>query len=129
LAWLLPDETSAKANAVRQEIEDGAQAWIPVHWWLEIGNALLMAERRGRISDRQVDHALALVNALPLEEDEDTAEHLSGRVLSLARKHRLTIYDAAYLEVAQRRGATLATFDEALAKAAREEKVPVFDAG
>ncbi len=126
LAWLLPDETTASANAVRKEIEEGAQAWIPAHWWLEVGNGLLMAERRHRISSEKVDHALMLINALPLEEDEHTAGRLAGRTFALARKHGLTIYDAAYLELAQRRGATLATFDGLLAKAARKEKVAVF---
>jgi len=127
LAWLLPDESAAQADAVRKEIEEGAEAWIPAHWWLEIGNGLLMAERRGRIAAEQVAHALTLINALPLEEDENTAEQIPGRTLALARKHQLTIYDAAYLELAQRRGATLATLDEHLAKAARKEKVAVAD--
>ena len=124
LAWLLPDETNDRAAAIRLAVEAGADAWIPAPWWLEIGNRLLMAERRGRIAPDQVAHALTLVNALPFEEDEDTAEQLPGRILSLARKHGLTIYDAAYLELAQRRGATLATFDGQLLKAAKKEKVP-----
>jgi len=61
LAWLLPDETNARANALRLAVENGADAWIPVHWWLEIGNGLLMAERRGRITPEQVAQALSLV--------------------------------------------------------------------
>ena len=123
LAWLLPDETNARADAVRVAVEGGAEAWIPVHWWLEIGNGLLMAERRGRITAEQVVQALSLVNALPLEEDEETAEQIPVRTLTLARQHGLTIYDAAYLELAQRRGAILATFDQQLLKAAAKEKV------
>jgi len=125
LAWLLPDETTEQAKVVQGKIEAGAQAWIPAHWWLEVGNGLLMAERRGRITSHKVDHALTLLNTLPLEEDEDTAEQVAVRTFALARKHGLTIYDAAYLELAQRRGAVLATFDDALLKAARKEKVPV----
>ena len=73
LAWLLPDETNARADAVRVAVENGADAWIPAHWWLEIGNGLLMAERRGRITANLVAQALSLVNALPFEEDEETA--------------------------------------------------------
>jgi predicted nucleic acid-binding protein len=125
LAWLLPDETTGRADAIRQAIESGVQALIPVHWWLEISNGLLMAERRGRIAPAQVDQALSLIGALPLEEDEGTAEHIAGRTLALARKYHLTIYDAAYLELAQRRGAVLATFDNRLLKAAKQEKVGV----
>ena len=123
LSWLLPDETNAAATAVRQAVEEGAEAWIPVHWWLEIGNGLLMAERRGRIKAEQVSQALSLIDSIPFEEDEETAEQISGRTVALARKHGLTIYDAAYLELAQRRGAVLATFDEQLLKAAAKEGV------
>ncbi len=124
LAWLLPDETNARADAVRVAVENGADAWIPAHWWLEIGNGLLMAERRGRITANLVAQALSLVNALPFEEDEETAEQIPVRTFTLARKYDLTIYDAAYLELAQRRGAMLATFDGQLLKAAAKEKIP-----
>jgi predicted nucleic acid-binding protein len=65
------------------------------------------------------------VDALPFEEDEHTAGPLQARTFALARKHGLTIYDAAYLELAQRRGATLATFDTQLLKSAEKERVPV----
>jgi predicted nucleic acid-binding protein len=123
LAWLLPDETNDRADAFRAAIENGADAWIPVHWWLEIGNGLLMAERRQRITPDQVVQALSFVNSLPLEEDEETAGQIPSRTLTLARRHGLTIYAAAYLELAQRRGAILASFDDALLKAAAKEKV------
>ena len=125
LAWLLPDETNTPADAARQAIENGADAWIPSHWWVEVSNALLMAERRGRITAEGVAQALSLIDALPLEEDEETAEQIPMRTFALARKHGLTIYDAAYLELAQRRGALLATFDSQLIKAAGKENVTV----
>ena len=125
LAWLLPDEDSTQAATVRTAIEEGALAWIPAHWWLEVGNGLLMAERRGRIPADQVAQGLMLVSNLPLETDADTAEHVPSRIFLLARKHGLTIYDAAYLELALRRGAILATFDAQLVKAAGKEKVSV----
>ena len=124
LAWLLPDEHNKEAEAIRLEIENGADAWIPIHWWLEVGNALLMAERRGRITAEQATQALTLLDSLSLEEDEETAEQIPARTFSLARKHRLTLYDAAYLELAQRRGASLASFDSQLLDAAAKEGVP-----
>jgi predicted nucleic acid-binding protein len=123
LSWLLPDETNAEADKVRQAIENGGEAWIPAHWWLELGNGLLMAERRGRIRSEQVAQAFSLLDSLPFEEDEDTAEQVPLRTIGLARQHGLTLYDAAYLELAKRRGATLATFDAQLIKAAAEEHV------
>lgn len=124
LTWLLPDETNERAAAFREAVENGGEAWIPCHWWLEIGNGLLMAERRGRITQEKVEQALSLVGALPFQEDGETAGQIPARTLTLARKHGLTIYDAAYLELAQRRGAILATFDAQLLKAAAKEKVP-----
>jgi predicted nucleic acid-binding protein len=124
LAWLLPDETNVRANAVRVAVENGADAWIPGHWWLEIANGLLMAERRGRITPEQLAQALSLVHSLPLEEDDETAAQIPVGTMTLARKHGLTIYDAAYLELAHRRGAILATFDEQLLTAAAKEKIP-----
>jgi predicted nucleic acid-binding protein len=125
LAWVLPDETNAQAAVIRRAIEDGEQAWIPAHWWLEIANGLLMAERRQRISSEQVHQALSLMGSLPLEEDQETAAQVSARTLALARKHELTVYDAAYLELAQRRGAVLSTFDEQLLKAAKKDKIAI----
>ena len=82
-----------------------------------------MAERRGCITAKQATQALTLLDALSLEEDEETAEQIRTRTFSLARKHRLTLYDAAYLELAQRRGASLATFDSELVDAAAKEGV------
>jgi predicted nucleic acid-binding protein len=122
-AWLLPDETSTRAAAFRAAIENGADAWVPAHWWLEVGNGLLMAERRGRIAPEQVAQALSLVNALPLKQDEETAKQIPVRTFTLARQHGLTIYDAACLELAQRRGTIPATFDEQVLEAAKKEKV------
>jgi len=125
LAWLLTDETTEKATAIRQAIEQGAEAWIPAHWWLELANGLLVAESRGRITADAVDQALFLVEELPFEEDDQTAEQISVRTFALARKHQLTLYDAAYLELAQRRNAVLASFDSQLLKAATKEGVAV----
>jgi predicted nucleic acid-binding protein len=123
LSWVLRDETNAKADEIRKVIEAGVQAWIPCHWRLEIANALLMAERRQRITPEEASEALHLMDELPLEEDARTAEQASGETLRLAREHGLTIYDAAYLELSKRQGAVLATFDDALIRAAKREKV------
>jgi predicted nucleic acid-binding protein len=124
LAWLLTDESTSDATTIRHALENGAEAWIPAHWWLEVGNGLLMAERRGRITGEGVVEALSLMQSLPFEEDEETAEQVPVRTLALARTYELTIYDAAYLELAQRRGAALATFDAQLFTAAAKEGVP-----
>jgi len=125
LAWLLPDETNTAAEAVRQAIEDGAETWVPAHWWLEIANGLLMAERRGRITAEGVAQAISLIDALPLEEDEETAEQIPGRTVALARKHGLTLYDAAYLELARGGEQFSPPLTNNCLKAASKEGVPV----
>jgi predicted nucleic acid-binding protein len=96
----------------------------PALLWAEIRNLLISAERRGRLDPGMVEEGLAVVEALEIALDGTPA---SDHVLALARRHRLTIYDALYLELALRRGAALATRDEALAAAARAEGVALLD--
>jgi predicted nucleic acid-binding protein len=97
-----------------------AAALVPAVWWFEIRNALLMSERRARIDAMQVAEILAHLKKLPIQEDR-TPDNES--VLLLARSHRLSVYDASYLELARRRDLPLATLDQALAAAARAASV------
>ena len=114
LAWCLGDEEEPTAAGAMQRVaEDGGV--VPRIWWYELRNALLMNERRGRISPQQVSDTLVDSLALGIAIDE---EHDESLVLDLARRHELTIYDAAYLEVAFRRSLPLATLDQRLRKAA-----------
>jgi len=118
-SWCFPDEIHANADtAFRRIAKDTACA--PVLLWFELRNVLLMGERRGRLTASQVGRFLGYVANLPIETDRDPDE---TRVFGLARSHRLSIYDAAYLELAQRRAIPLATLDDALMKAARAEKI------
>ncbi len=119
--WCLPDESHPYAEAARQRIsvED---AVTPAIFWFELRNVLLMAERRGRITEAQTAALLAAVAALPIGQSQERDEAV---LLRLARTHRLTVYDAAYLESAKREGFALATLDKGLVAAARSEKVPV----
>ena len=114
LAWCLGDEEEPTAAGAMQRVaEDGGV--VPRIWWYELRNALLMNERRGRISPQQVSDTLVDSLALGIAIDE---EHDESLILDLARRHELTIYDAAYLEVAFRRSLPLATLDQRLRKAA-----------
>jgi predicted nucleic acid-binding protein len=81
-----------------------------------------MGERRNRLSEAQTARFLQYMSELPIEVDRDTDDSM---VLGLARIHRLSVYDAVYLELAQRRAIPLATLDRALMEAARAEKVPL----
>ena len=114
LSWCLGDEDDATATHAMQRVaEEGGI--VPRIWWYELRNALLMNERRGRISSQQVLDTLTDSMALRIAIDD---EHDGSLLLDLARGHDLTVYDAAYLEVALRRSLPLATLDRRLSKAA-----------
>ena len=114
LSWCLGDEDDpAAAHAMQRVVEEGGV--VPRIWWYELRNALVINERRGRISPQQVVDTLADSTAMGIEIDE---EHDGSLILDLARGHGLTVYDAAYLEVAVRRSLPLATLDRRLRGAA-----------
>lgn len=112
--WCFPDETSPVADAAlaRLGTEEGV---VPALWWFEVRNILVINERRGCIDAPGTADFLADLNGLSIRIDRTPD---SERVLALARAHRLTAYDAAYLELARRLDAPLATLDRALAGAA-----------
>jgi len=125
LGFVLKDEHAAHCLETLRFIEAGTPTHVPSHWWLETANGLIMAERRKRVSQADVTEALQLLQALPVLTDDETARHCAGDTAALARQYALTVYDAAYLELAIRRRSTLATTDRALAKAAMAAGVAV----
>ena len=122
LAQAFDDEDAAYAEKVIEHIA-GDAAIVPTLFWFEIRNALLMGERRGRMTAAQTASFLADLALLPFEVDDQPRE---AGVLELARKHKLTVYDAAYLELAQRRNLAIATIDDALIRAAKRAGVALF---
>lgn len=118
LAWCFDDEATAATRALldRFDLEPGE---VPSLWHLEVANALLSSERRGRITPARASEFIALVGSLPILVDDQTAGRALGPVLELARRENLSAYDASYLELAMRRGTPLATKDEKLAEAAQ----------
>jgi predicted nucleic acid-binding protein len=118
VAWAL-DESHRWAAQAWTRVR-GDPALVPTLWWFELRNALLVNERRGRITERQTARFLRNVERLAITIDNTPDE--SG-VLTLARRHRLTVYDAAYLGLGLREAVPLATLDQALAAAARAEGV------
>jgi predicted nucleic acid-binding protein len=120
LSWLLADEGGGADLAVRDDLLKAETVWVPVHWRLEVCNSLWMAERRKRLDASGVAQAVALFTQLPVTLDAETNDRASGETLALARQHTLSVYDAAYLELALRRGASLASLDEPLRKTAKE---------
>lgn len=125
LSWMLPDEDAAGGNRLqRATAREGALA--PAHWPLEVANGLMMALRRGRIDAGFREAVLGDLSALPIILDAETPLHAWTETSRLADAHDLTIYDAAYLELAARRALPLATLDCELRAAAEMAGVAVF---
>ena len=120
-AWLLEDEDDPVANAAMSRLATDF-ALVPELWHLEVRNVLVVAERRGRVGPAGLEDGLRRIGELPIR--TDTEPNL-GTALALARRHRLTIYDALYLELALRADAPLSTLDRALAGAAVAERRPL----
>jgi predicted nucleic acid-binding protein len=109
------------AEILASAAENGAT--VPSLWLLEVGNALLMAERRNLIPAEERLAALRELGRLPITVDGETAARAWREAFSLAERYRLTLYDATYLELSLRLGLALATFDAAIQKAARSANV------
>lgn len=124
LAWVYHGETTDEIrNLFDQIIQIGA--WVPSLWRLEVANVLEMGVRRRRHDANFRDSTLDDLALLPIQVDEETDRHAWAETLQLAGRHRLTLYDAAYLELALRREMPLATLDEDLRRAAISENIPV----
>lgn len=124
VAWLIPDERAVASQRVLDQVGE-AGAVVPMLWRLEIGNALTLAVRRKRISRADRADALAKLSDLPIEADSETFVHAWTSTLALADRFGLTLYDACYLELAQRRNLPLATLDKDLRKAAKALDIPL----
>jgi predicted nucleic acid-binding protein len=122
--WCFPDEANAIADLAFEQLGAGA-AIAPVLWWFEVRNVLVVNERRGRIDPLGSAAFLADLARLRIDLDRQAD---GETLLALARTHRLTVYDAAYLELALRVDAPLATLDRKLAAAARTAGVPLIGA-
>lgn len=118
LPWCFQDEATPESDDLLVRLQSGEALIAPGHWLTEVGNGLLMAGRRGRISHGDVDLFLASLGQLLVEIEQISPLQLRDKVLPLANSQNLTLYDAVYLELAQRRGLPLATRDAALVRAA-----------
>ena len=125
LAWLLPDEKNAAADRIiRRVAEDRVLA--PSLLLLEVGNALLQAQRRGRIAAAIRQELIGSFTTLPILLEPISADSML-RAGGIAADHALSLYDGCYLELAVARGCSLATFGEGLAKASGAAGVSVID--
>lgn len=118
LSWCFPDEQTASSMGVLDRLQSGEQALVPAFWAVEVLNSLLVGERKGRILPEQTAAFLGALTILNPALDYATLEQVAGPVQSICRDHRLTPYDALYVELAQRSGCPLATLDQAQRDAA-----------
>jgi predicted nucleic acid-binding protein len=123
LAWIYDGEATGPIRVVWERIADTG-AVVPALWRLEVANSLTVAIRRHRIDAEFRQSALADLAALDIIVDQQTDAQAWADTLALADRYRLTLYDAAYLEVAQRRQLPLATLDAELVAAAKAAGVP-----
>lgn len=117
VSWCFEDQATEATDALLELARDEG-AIVPSVWYLELGNVLLQAERRGRLSAADTTTALALINDLPIVVDDETSLRALRETRTLARAEQLTSYDAAYLELAMRRGVPLASKERGLRAAA-----------
>lgn len=121
LPWRFEDEATPWTEALLDRIESGEEVLVPAHWPLEVVNTLLIGRRRGRITSQQLTEFIGDLAALPIRLEPPPNPVQWPAIVTLAEQYRLTAYDAAYLELAQRVGLPLATLDGDLRKAAQAE--------
>jgi predicted nucleic acid-binding protein len=126
LAWFLPDERRAGADVLLDRVTS-AGAIAPTLWPVEVGNAFLIAQRRGRVSQAERTQALGFLASLPIDIDPATGTQAWTASLNLAEQHGLTLYDAVYLELAIRQNLPLASLDRQLRRAAAAVGVVLLD--
>jgi predicted nucleic acid-binding protein len=125
MAWCFEDECDDYSDAVLDALASTGGV-VPSIWPLEVANVLAVAERRGRLKEADSSRFISLLRALPIAVEGDRPEVALGSVLSLSREFELSSYDAAYLELAMRTGAPLATRDKGLREACAASGVELF---
>lgn len=126
MAWCFREIENAYAHLILEVLLVG-KAFVPAIWLLEVGNGILVAERRNRIAPGDGPAFLDSLAAMPIQVEPESADRVLGEILDLARKHQLSTYDASYLDLAMRRKIPLATQDKALIRAATACGVALFD--
>jgi predicted nucleic acid-binding protein len=127
VAWLYREEATQSVDKIFEDLIE-TSAWVPALWHLEVANVLQIGIRRRRHSADFRDGVFFDLSEFPIHVDPETHRHAWGSTARLAEHHGLTVYDAAYLELALRRGLPLATLDRDLRTAASAEKVGLLGA-
>lgn len=125
MSWCFEDETNRYADDVLDSL-DKMTAVVPAIWPLEVGNVLLAAERRKRLTAGDSSRFLALLSELPIVVEQEIPERMIKEIFALARNMNLSSYDASYLDLAVRKELPIASLDKNLIRAAKKIKLPVF---
>ena len=120
IPWAFASEATPGTEALLDSLADDGKAWVPALWHLELGNVLLGAFRKGRIDKAGIEQFLAIMALYDIEVNHETMAVAWSKTLGMAENFGLTVYDAAYLELALRRGLPLATLDGTLRRAMRK---------
>jgi predicted nucleic acid-binding protein len=128
LLWLVPQTNPSGidyADAILTAMKE-SQAVVPSLFALEVANVVAKVESKGLVTQADSQRYISLLGQLNMATDQATMMHALGDTLNLARRYKLSAYDAAYLELALRSGLPLSTLDADLAKAATSAGVPIF---
>jgi predicted nucleic acid-binding protein len=120
LPWMFASEATPETDALLDVLAAGGKAWVPALWHLELGNVLLGAQRKGRIDKAGIEKFLSTLEIYDIAVDPETMTMAWSKTLALAESFGLSVYDAAYLELALRRGLPLASLDGLLRKAMKK---------
>jgi len=118
LPWCFEEEGTPATEALLERLRSGEMAVVPAHWPTEVMNGLIMAVRRGRIGPETASRFARDLGALPIRIESPLSPGDWDAVIRVATEYKLTIYDAAYLELAERKVLPLASLDGDLRKAA-----------
>jgi predicted nucleic acid-binding protein len=124
MTWCFADETDKYSDAVLDSLVVST-AFVPSIWPLEVGNVLLVAEGRKRLSEADSTRFIALLGELSIVIEQEEPERMMKDVVALARKHKISTYDASYLDLAMRKGLPIASLDKGLRKAAKRSRVSI----
>jgi predicted nucleic acid-binding protein len=127
IGWVHPGQATKQTTAMLDAIADGATVEVPALWPLEVANALTVLQRRRKLTPDERQAGLGWLRGLPLRIDHEMALLAFSRLSDLASAHQLSVYDAAYLELAQRRRLVLGCHDGPLRKAARQAGVTLWE--
>jgi predicted nucleic acid-binding protein len=126
IGWVHPGQATPQTDSMLEAIVDGAVVEAPALWPLEVANALTVLTRRRKLTEDERQAGLDWLRRLPIRLDHEMAPLAFSRLSELASAHELSVYDAAYLELARRKGLALACKDGPLRKAARRAGVALW---